>query len=783
MRKIEIFIDGKIAHLSEQLKVVIDTKVVSEFRNPLKKTGALTYSVIFPPTQNNKVVFDFQNERQLLGKFRKEYACEVQMDGITVIDGTFIIERISKNGFEGFIVSNNGGRISDIISEDKKLKEITSFASVDFEGDKTVWEYLDKDVVAENSEIAFPYVVDSFARVNSLSGATVDGIEYNLGYENFGVSHFTKAVFKNIFKDAGYELEGNILNDETFRRLLLLYTSNGDSASYNYGVLNPLNCLTVANYLNPAPIYEFLDYNIYAIEPEKYELQSGDLSFSLGRDGVYTCKYTSNYTFDIKVKSYVYDAATNTNLETKQFLLFREIGDSEYSEELDGLTNTFTGLSAYSFEDRFTLNTGASFSTVSGNVHTHTSSFTARLTEGKQYRVQVYTAIRKVAVANVTNLRLVAERLESWFKITAVDGRVNIDPARFLPDMTQLEFVNAIFKLFNLYYQVDEESKKILLYTRDEWFALNRDNVINLSPQLNLDDFEETPLTQKDVADTYYKWATDESDYLLTYTDYMSRVNSDISEDVYELPFAPLAFLKKNIVKRIGGFMIATGYDLIPAAIPATDIVDASVLEDFEASSNFSYKPKLALYYGSGYLAEGNLSLDTENPYGLNGYYLMFDRTAGLTGGYAYDQYGARRYKRLPKLTFFNVKEQPGYEVELITATREFRVVENTSDTIYTTGNTEFITSVEKADELDSRSIAMIGGKSIFQEFYENDLLVTYWSNYIEGQMKINPILYEKLNGRNIIRIDDDLFLLESISNYDLTGNTARIRLYKLVSS
>ena len=59
MDNLEIYINNRPADLGESVRVVLD-KIVSEFRNPLKKTGSYSYTIKLPKTQRNKVLFDFQ---------------------------------------------------------------------------------------------------------------------------------------------------------------------------------------------------------------------------------------------------------------------------------------------------------------------------------------------------------------------------------------------------------------------------------------------------------------------------------------------------------------------------------------------------------------------------------------------------------------------------------------------------------------------------------------------------------------------------------------------------
>ncbi|WP_299988713.1 hypothetical protein [uncultured Pontibacter sp.] len=773
MNHLEIYINGQQTDLGEALKVVLD-KVVSEFRNPLKKTGTYSYTIKFPDTLKNKGIFHYQQDRAVIGKFRKQYDCEVYCNGELILSGYFILNKLTKGYFEGFITGSKGGRISDIVEEKLMLRDIKSFTPIDYLGDYTVWENMDRDLTANNSEVAFPFVLDSFARLKYMSGGYIDGTPQSLRFDHFGVSHFTAAVFKNIFADQGYTLNGSVLSSDAFNRLLMFYTDNGDETAYNYA---RLNILSVFGHYHRSksingpmvPDVEAQDYKLYVAEPEFRDIRnvfdpniidyakSGDTAYCMGEDGVYTCNYTSNYTFRLKSQIPVTDTA-GTAIAAKQFLVFREIGNDKYADGSYKYQN-YNSINFDSIKDFDTLNTNNE-----PDGDGIRSNFTVRLVAGRQYRVQVYIFIRNTL--NTDGLLLHAVNAHTWLSITHIDGHQQLNPARFLPEMSQLDFVNALFKLFNLYYQIDEGNKMVSLFSRDEFFEQSKANILDISNRLNLDSFEETPLSEGEIAETYFKWSTDESDYLLARTDYMDTVNGDTPEEAYELPFAPLGFLAVKL-KKYGQNMLdfQEAYDLLPAAIPATDITDMSVLEDYSASSNFGYKPKLALYMGPNPLTTGSYVISDTN----SNYYLRL-RTVSTA-------------KPMPRLVFFNIKEQPAYEVQTNLPTREFFVNDFTGTTVYQSENPLFIADAHNAGKLDVTSLANTGSKSMFQKLYQNDLAITDWSNFTEGTIKMDPLLYNRLNGRNILCIEDDLYLLESVKSYDPTGNTAKVKLYKMVSS
>ena len=787
----EIYINNQRADTDSELRIVLD-KVVSEFRNPNKATGSYSYTVKLPLTETNRRLFAYESERHTLEKFRTAYPCYVEADGVELIYGTFAVRKFTRHTIEGNVFGQYMERIADLVPKDKKLTDIQSFAPLDFRGDATVWDYLDRDLDAGTSDVCFPFVVDSFARLKYLNGGTVDNVTYRLGYEDFGVSHFVGAVFRHVFGDLGYTLAGGVLDDDLFNRLVLLYSdSTGGERAYNYGTLNPLTAKTLYTRFNPPHIHEGEDYFLYSYTPEKDSLyatdQTGDLSFSLGRDGVYTCAYTSEYDIDIRVEADAYNSIGNGTLESKAFLLFRELENAQTTEGRDGvLPSTYDGVSFYTLRDAGVCHeeTDTTASTSAG-VHTLTASFSTKLVKGRQYAVQVVMAIKKTVKTDAVKLFVRAKK-GSHFNITRCAGRTLLDPAKFLPDMTQIEFVQAVFKLFNLYYQIDNHQKTIHLYTRGEWFDLNKHNILDISKKVDLDNYEMVPIEQKEIDQMFYRWATDSSDYLLAKTDYMERVNGDVPENSPELPFAPLAFLRQEVHLTEGGYITATATELVPCAIPATDQVDLSLLDDFEAQSRHGYLPKLAVYHGAGVHPDQLLTTSHYSAYGYNKWCVSFDRSnfpfSVLEGGFQVSGDLVSRYKHLPKLSFFNLRSQPAYQITEVAATREFHVEPYEGETLYHGTDLRFVTAPEKLDELDAFSISSSGDKSTFNTIYRDDKLISRYANYFEGVVKIDPVLWNNLSGRNILRVDGELYLLESVTGYEVTGDFAKIKIYQLIA-
>ncbi|MFD2717900.1 DUF5977 domain-containing protein [Hymenobacter monticola] len=762
--RVELYINGKLTDLSEDIKITVD-KVVSEFKDPLKKTGSYTLPITLPYTNNNKGIFFHEDDKQILGKFKRTYTALLVVDDNLIIDGEFLHIKNSAKGFEGAVGNSRirSPKIGDLIG-DRSLRDIRSFEPFDFSGNDTVVDYISRELEfrpsgnpsTKRSELCFAPVLDSFRSTR---------LPKYISYEDIGISHFCGTILEKIIQDAGYSLIGNVLNNATYRKLIMLYSDKSKQA-WNYGKLAPGRAelqnsgILSAIYLPTEATTIDRQGDVVSVLRYPWQTFDGDLCGSIGGDGVYTCKYTGDYQLTVKT-DFIYQQG-NATPATAYFNSFRCITDDEFIPE-----NMIPGMSGFSTINLTYLDTGTLAVWTGLNV-SHT--FTVHMEAGKQYEVQSYVSAPKSTSNGGT--KLFYSSTSGGFRIVSCNGPLLVNPALFLPDMKQAEFLNALFKIFNLYYQINDDLKTINLFTRDEFFSRNLGSVVDLSNQISLADMEETPLTSKEVAETYYSYKKDESDYLLNRTDYNTLVNGEQEDGSYVLPFAPLAFVQTKYQVQDGSGGVFEGYDFLPAILPDTESEDLSVLtseDSFTAAG--SWEPRLCLYHGSKSFDPNLYTLPPSLLY-YNLFYLNLSNGVTLVR---------------PKLGFFNYVNQPVYKVVENVQRRSFSVELASAPTIYQLNDQNFLRSTKTVDSLDNSSLAIntngsINPKGMFFNLYANDLLIANLSNYLEGVGRMNPVLFNQLTGRQVLRIDSDLFLLESIKAYELGGDRARYKIYKLIA-
>lgn len=756
-------------------------KSVQDFRDPLKATGAVSLPFILPNTGKNRAIFFNDDDKQKLGKFKGVYQAQIILDNEILLDGELTLNQVkgNKKGFEVYIGQTKlaNPRLGDIVS-DKKLTELTSFQPLDFQGNVTIANSWNNYQVFPVAEVVYPFVVRSFASF-AAQGAIGGNVPlYSSGYESIGISHYCAAIVKAIFADAGYAVDGDIYSNETFLKLVLLYSNSGEQ-QWNYGALAPMkaDCLPdpysfgqvfaggVANtYERQSDMVQVLTYG--------WQAYDGDLCESLGLDGVYTCKYSGIYTIRVSATHGYANGATGNG----GFTTFRCISDNEFLPDsfLPTATN-FSTVPTLADLDVDTLAVGGA----------GPFTFTVRLVAGKQYQVQRYIHFSSPTSAG-SNSFLCFNPNEGNFFITACNGPLKVNPALFLPDMTQQAFLKGIFKLFNLYYQLNEQTKTVTIFGRDDFFQESLQDIVNLSPYLSLDAMDETPFSEAEKASNYVTWKKDESDFILNKTDYMDLVNGSVPKGSTELPFSPLGFMEVEYTAVDGNGNNVTGVDLIPAILPSTDNVDTSILSDVEAESEpGNWQPRLLLYEDNTHLKRNlTYSFQTKGnvKVGLGRFKSGIPTLGGITGG------GYPITEFPPKVTFFNVINQPFYKVVIDQPLRQFSLLLYSGDTIYNPASSFFLANANSVADLDTISLAtnidtVVNPKGFFFQLYGNDLLISDLSNYFQGIGRMDSVLWNKLTGRQVLRVNQDLFLLDSISNFDVNAKLATYKLYKLVSN
>ena len=786
MTTTELLIDNgtgngyRAADLTDTIKIVLQ-KIVAEARDPQKETGSYSQDFTLPFTATNRQLFRYEDDKQLVGKFKQKYRSLLVQDNQVLIQGYVmmlsIIRSPATQGFEIAVGAERAGtnlKLGDIIDPEAQLTAIKSFTPLAFSGHSTVVDSWAQTTFYPTAEVGFPHLVRGFwelkPRVAAVPGTSQLVGAYQSTYEDLGISHFTAAITKNIFTDAGYELAGDVLTSETYQKLLLLYSNSG-TQFWNYGTLAPLKAQVSPN-LYGGGVYDGGVVKTYDRQNDKVEVLTypqrayeGDLCESLGDDGVYTCKYSGIYSLRVSAKHGYWNGSSGQG----GFTVFRCISDEQFLSDSQlpnqGSWGNIPDIASLGL-DTLAVGDDSAF------------TFTTTLTEGKQYQVQRYVQISTPAANGDSTYN----PNETNFFIQSCNGPLMVNPALFLPELKQSEFLQAIFKIFNLYYELNADTKTVTLFARDDFFQESLSDIVDMNPYLSVDSMDDLPFSDAQIAATYLQWAPDDNDYLLKNTDYLKAVNGPAIDGATVLPFAPLGYLEVELSDTSGH----VGYDTVPAIIPTTDLQDQSVLDDENATAApGSWVPRLALYQDANWLrpdiARG-LTTGTGNYRVALGRVLPVTQT--VTGNY---QGGGYPYVAIPpKLSFFNATAQPRYKIAVDSQLRSFAVTASTTPTIYDQADGNFLADVTRVPELDTISLAtnidaVVNPRGFFYQLYANDILTNQLSYYVQGAGRINPALFNKLNGRQVLALDQDLYLLDSIVNYEVGAELATYKLYKLL--
>lgn len=243
-----IYNNNNIEILVEDKRVdVFDTKslnirINNVLFNPEEiATTQAEYSFSFdlPTSPTNCEIFNYANVPSTKNKFNKQYKTKVYVNEVLIFDGVLKLSSIVKDRFKCNLVSVKLNKVDDIFG-DTKMNELKWF--VDYDGIETI----NSTNLDMNSEYYFPLVCyGPFQKTPSetYSNAynaytpkhTID--KWNKWYyESFSPSINLLSLVRRLFKYKGYEVDGNIFDDENIKNIYLSeYLKDGQSATYNIG--------------------------------------------------------------------------------------------------------------------------------------------------------------------------------------------------------------------------------------------------------------------------------------------------------------------------------------------------------------------------------------------------------------------------------------------------------------------------------------------------------------------------------------------------------------------
>ena len=235
---IEIYVNGKLVELESEESM--NHRFNDVLLNPTKidSTDA-SYSFEFelPATSVNNAIFGFANVLAKTNKFHQRYAAEVIADGITIFEGTLVINSYKDRKYNANLVAIKTYSLEEIFGN-LNLSQIPWY--IDFSGSTSI-----NDINYGVDEVKFPlisygvfqkdpYHSDSVAN-DYTSKFKLD--EWNKWYiQSFYPSHNMLETVKKAFEWKGYNVYGDAFNDDVLKNIYMSTNLSSDQIpTYNLG--------------------------------------------------------------------------------------------------------------------------------------------------------------------------------------------------------------------------------------------------------------------------------------------------------------------------------------------------------------------------------------------------------------------------------------------------------------------------------------------------------------------------------------------------------------------
>lgn len=350
----------------------------------------------------------------------------------------------------------------------------------------------------------------------------------HLSFQDYPPAIYLRNVIKKMFEDVGYTAVGRWLDDNETRKLVMLFTgdrppqwnwnylatleiaatptaptdtldfgagtspqilASPTSGGFTFGVINPVSNIT----FDPLPILQNNSFNF--IYDETFTTLAADVF-----DSYYAAPISGRYRVSIDFAGdTVNTAATNFNT---YFVLVRNsienASDPRYADILSSVAApniTFNPDRVIHVFSPLALNTPNQTLTEAVEVDLNANDFISLV---------AVTLSPLLGLSEVTNVTVFE------YSVECVSSTDELEVAPNLPDINQLEFFQELVRVFNLYFDVDEVNRIVLIDSYDTFFE-DPNFAVDLSGSVEPNDIK---LLFNNQAKQYdFKWLPD-SDFL-----------------------------------------------------------------------------------------------------------------------------------------------------------------------------------------------------------------------------------------------------------------------------
>jgi hypothetical protein len=494
----KIYIENNLLDVSKNLSQQI-TYAIDDIRNIDSKATPFTKTIILPgTTKNNDLlgnIFEFNNSNDTSDEglnvgynfnAARIAQCRIEVDGMTMIKGTFRLLEIIIDGknveYECSILGELGGFVTALGAS--KLEDLDFSAYNHNFTDTNITNSWDN---AGGSSYVYPLI--DYGTYGLTSG-NVEGGKANWKVGTFRPAFYLKQYLDKIFENAGYTYDAPLFDTAYFKRLIIPNNQKVLSAFSNLA----FNANTTVE--TRSVVAQFLTLRV----PFNSITTAGS--------------FTANGSNDL----FTYGGATFTaNISADVYLTIKNFSGtiSIYKNDVILTTNILP-----------TLPTG-----IEGNIRVPLNVDGVTVSSGDYFYVGIY-------VTAFTSGAFFRTLLNGYFRFNSqVVSNVPINYGEFIPvndtlpkGILQKDFFTSIIKLFNLYVDEDKFNDKHLIIkpytdyysnTIEDWnLKIDRSKPISLKPMSELNS-------------RYYQFNyKDDSDY---YNDlYKKRYNESYGSYIYD---------------------------------------------------------------------------------------------------------------------------------------------------------------------------------------------------------------------------------------------------------
>jgi hypothetical protein len=361
--------------------------------------GDFSYSIILPPTDKNKSLLDLSDVRISGKSIYRDVPCEVQnYYGSSVYRGFLRVDRASKKQIEATFFSGNTNWITAIGGKCIDLDLFSLGVEKTEANIQASW--------SNTSGLIFPLLDAGLFFDRVMSDAT---LYPNMYVEDFQGCVYGKTVFTKIFNDAGIKVEGELLSEFLFNNLV--FSCNNVSGNQDLLYLRAARAGKTSNQ-NIGTVYTQVTFTDATTFP----------GYNNGFYNTATSEWTADVPMRVSGRAYVTLSAAVVS-----YLAFRKNGSPIGGvAAVSGTTNT-TVLGTRGERDTYYIDLAA------GDVLT------------VEFRVTTGTV-------NV--------QAGSFIEVTPI-AFLNVVPQSLLGSITKSDFVESIFRMFNVVPKYNEISKTI----------------------------------------------------------------------------------------------------------------------------------------------------------------------------------------------------------------------------------------------------------------------------------------------------------------------------------